>query len=118
MIIAVAADNGMVSKHFGHCAGFELITIENNQVVLENHLKNPGHKKGFLPGYLAEKGVNAIVSGGMGGAAIDLFNNNDIEVFVGVAGSVKDVAQMYLNKTLKSTGTICHDHEHHESCGE
>lgn len=36
------------------------------------------HKPGFLPNFLADRGVEVIISGGMGGRAIDLFNERNI----------------------------------------
>lgn len=41
---------------------------------------NPGHRPGFLPVFLVEKGVKVIISGRMGQGAIDIFNEKGIEV--------------------------------------
>jgi predicted Fe-Mo cluster-binding NifX family protein len=29
--IAVASENGMVTEHFGHCEGFMIFSVENNE---------------------------------------------------------------------------------------
>lgn len=79
-------------------------------------LLNPGHKKGFLPGFLSEKGIDVIISGGMGKSAIDLFNSLNIEVIVGSSGEANDSIDEYLKGNLKSTGSVCHAHLHHEDC--
>ena len=67
MRIAVASENGKVTEHFGHCQGFMLFDTDNNQIVKSETIPNPGHKPGFLPNFLADRGVNVIISGGMGG---------------------------------------------------
>lgn len=49
-------------------------------------IPNPGHRPGFLPIFLHEKGLNVIISGGMGGGAVDIFNEKGIEVITGASG--------------------------------
>jgi len=39
-----------------------------------------------LPNFLADRGVNAIISGGMGGGAVEIFNKKNVEVVVGASG--------------------------------
>ena len=78
---------------------------------------NPGHKPGFLPNYLNDLGVNVIISGGMGGGAVDIFNEKGIEVIVGAQGEAKTAAEQYLQGRLQSTGSICHEHLHHDGEG-
>ena len=63
-------------------------------------------------------GVNVIISGGMGGGAIDIFNEKNIEVIVGASGDAKAAVEAYLNGSLESTGSVCHEHQHHDECGE
>jgi predicted Fe-Mo cluster-binding NifX family protein len=62
-------------------------------------------------------GVNVIISGGMGGNAIALFNERGIEVIVGARGEARTAAEKYLKGELKSTGSVCHEHQHHGECG-
>lgn len=118
MRIAIATDAGMVSRHFGHCEGFTVYDVENDKIAKEEFLANPGHKKGFLPVYLNEHNVNVIISGGMGQGAIDIFNANDIEVITGAMGELKANAEAYVAGKLQSTGSVCHQHEHKDECGE
>ena len=79
-------------------------------------MKNPGHRPGFLPNFLNDIGVNVIISGGMGQGAIDIFNEKGIEVITGALGEAKIAAEEYLKGNLKSTGSICHEHQHHGEC--
>jgi Mrp family chromosome partitioning ATPase/predicted Fe-Mo cluster-binding NifX family protein len=118
MKIAVASENKMVTEHFGHCEGFMIFDTENNKIVKSETIPNPGHKPGFLPNFLNDMGVNVIISGGMGGGAIEIFNDKNIEVIVGARGSAEAAVNSYLKGELKSTGSVCHEHQHHDECGE
>lgn len=118
MKIAVASDSGMVAGHFGHCENFNVFHVENDQVVQHEVVANPGHKPGFLPNFLNDLGVNVIIAGGMGGGAVEIFNEKGIEVVVGVRDSAVNAAELYLKGELASTGSICHEHEHHGECGQ
>ena len=112
MKIAVASEGKTVTEHFGHCEGFSIFEADDGQIVNRVFIPNPGHRPGFLPVFLHEKGVNVIISGGMGGGAIDIFNEKGIEVIVGASGDAETAANEYLKGSLKSTGTVCHQHSH------
>jgi predicted Fe-Mo cluster-binding NifX family protein len=116
--IAVASENEMVTEHFGHCVNFNIFEVEDNQLIKSESIPNPGHKPGFLPNFLNDMGVNVIISGGMGGGAIDIFNEKGIEVILGASGHAKAAVEAYLQGSLKSTGSVCHEHQHHDECGE
>lgn len=118
MKIAVALDGGSVSQHFGHCDGFQVVNTENGEIKSNDFLANPGHKPGFLPKFLAEEGVKVIVSGGMGAAAQTIFNEYGIEVVTGADGEIDEVVNEYIKGSLKSTGSVCEEHQHSGECGE
>lgn len=117
MKIAVASLNGMVTEHFGYCESFSIFETENNVITKNESIPNPGHKPGFLPNFLNDMGVNVIIAGGMGGSAVNIFNEKGIEVITGAKGSSESAANSYLQGALKSTGSICHEHQHHDECG-
>ncbi|HBL35415.1 MAG TPA: dinitrogenase iron-molybdenum cofactor, partial [Firmicutes bacterium] len=50
--------------------------------------------------------------------AIEIFAEKGIETITGVTGDAKAAAEAYLNGTLKSSGSVCHDHEHQGNCGD
>ncbi len=118
MKIAVASEKGLVTEHFGHCEGFMIFDTKNNQIIKSETVANPGHKPGFLPNFLADRGVNVIISGGMGGGAVEIFNERNVEVVVGASGDAKTAVENYLKGELKTTGSVCHEHQHHDECGE
>lgn len=117
MKIAAACEGKIITEHFGHCENFMIFDVENNKVVNAQSIPNPGHKPGFLPNYLNDLGVNVIISGGMGGGAVDIFNEKNIEVITGASGDAKAAAEAYLAGKLKSSGSVCHEHQHKDECG-
>lgn len=117
MKIAVASEGKMVTEHFGHCEAFAIFETTEGKITGMEFVPNPGHRPGFLPVFLYEKGVNVIISGGMGGGAVDIFNEKGIEVITGASGDSEAVVNSYLQGKLKSTGSICHEHQHADECG-
>ncbi|MDN5351164.1 MAG: hypothetical protein PWQ12_80 [Clostridiales bacterium] len=118
MKIAVASEQAQVTQHFGHCMNFNIYEAADDKIIKHESVANPGHRPGFLPQFLGDLGINVIISGGMGGSAVDLFNARGIEVVTGATGSAQAAAESYLKGELESTGSICHEHQHHDSCGE
>lgn len=118
MKIAVASEREMVTEHFGHCENFNIYETEGNKIISSDSVKNPGHRPGFLPNFLNDMGVNVIISGGMGGGAVEIFNDKGIKVITGAKGEARKATEEYLKGNLKSTSSICHEHQHHDECGE
>lgn len=117
MKIAVASEGENVAQHFGHCESFTIYSIDNKQIISRETVASPGHRPGFLPIFLNDKGVNVVIAGGMGAGAIDLFNEKRIEVVTGALGDVEANVISYLQGALKSSGTVCQEHQHHSDCG-
>ena len=117
MKIAVSCKGTQIWAHFGHCENFMVYDVEGDVIGTETSVANPGHKPGFLPNFLADMGVNVIISGGMGGGAVDIFNERGVEVVLGAQGESKNAIKEYVAGRLKSTGSICNHHEHADSCG-
>lgn len=117
MKIAVACEGTMVAGHFGHCENFMLFDTEDGKVIGQESIPNPGHKPGFLPNFLGDRGAKVIISGGMGGGAVEIFNERGIEVILGATGDAKAAVESYLKGELHSTGSICHEHQHADECG-
>jgi len=116
MRIAVASEGTRITGHFGHCNHFLVYAAEEGTILREEAIPNPGHKPGFLPNFLADRGVNAIISGSMGGGALEIFKERGVEVITGASGDAGQAAENYLSGELHSTGSVCHEHEHHDTC--
>ena len=116
MKIAVSCNGNQIWAHFGHCENFMIYEAENGVITSEQSVPNPGHRPGFLPNFLADMGVAVIISGGMGGGAVDIFNERGVEVVLGAQGDAKTAGESYLRGELHSTGSICHEHAHEHEC--
>ena len=122
-MIAVATDDergleGQVAEHFGRCPAYVVVKatgreIQDAQVVPNPHFQT--HQPGQVPRFVRGLGVDAILAGGMGPRAIDLFSQFGIEVATGVTGSVRDVVGAYLRGD--ASGTVPCAHDHPDSCG-
>ena len=108
MILGIAKDGDQVSQHFGHCEGYRLYRIQNGEILEQMDVPNPGHEPGVLPRLLADNGVDVVIAGGMGPKASDLFCQLGMEVYVGVSGSLDDVAQQFIRGELQEGRNICH----------
>ncbi|MDI6892308.1 MAG: NifB/NifX family molybdenum-iron cluster-binding protein [Actinomycetota bacterium] len=106
--IAIAVQGSEVSPHFGRCERYLIIEIEGGEVKRQRVIPNPGHRPGFLPGYLAEMGVEAIIAGGMGPRAKDLFAKQGIEVITGVTGELDEALNRFLAGNLEVGQNTCH----------
>jgi len=110
MKIAVPTSDGLLDAHFGHCKQFAMLEVENNEVAGITLLDAPPHQPGLLPPWLAERGATDIIAGGMGQRAIDLFNEQGVNVFVGAPKlPAAEIVEGFLKKTLSFSANYC-DH--------
>ena len=107
---------GEMAMHFGHCAHFVVAHVHDDQSVERVEVQeNPyaeGHQPGQIPQYIHSLGANVVVSGGMGGKAIDWFRQLGIEVATGAHPTVGATLDAYLNGTVSGVSECDHDHEH------
>ena len=75
MKIAIPVANQLLCMHFGHCEQFAIVDVdaENNKILKTEMLTPPPHEPGLLPKWIAQHGVNLVITGGMGVKAQDLF---------------------------------------------
>ncbi|MBN2755353.1 MAG: NifB/NifX family molybdenum-iron cluster-binding protein [Candidatus Goldbacteria bacterium] len=107
MKYAISTDNGSVSQHFGRCPQFTILDINEGKVTGKKMVSNPGHEPGFLPKFLGGQGVNVMVAGGMGPSAVSLFQPQNIEVILGVSGSIDEVIEEITKGSLKGGDSTC-----------
>ena len=109
-IFAVPTIGEKLCAHFGHCEKFALIETKDQKVMHVEYITPPVHQPGTYPRFLAAKGVNAIIAGGMGVKAQNIFAQHRIEVFMGVGSEDPEtlVAQ-YFNDQLETGENLC-DH--------
>jgi predicted Fe-Mo cluster-binding NifX family protein len=110
MRFAVPMAEGKLALHFGHCGSFALVDAEDGEIVGREDVPAPEHQPGLLPRWLAERGANVIIAGGMGGRALGLFAEQGIEVAVGAPREEpEELVKAYLAGTLKTGDNVC-DH--------
>ncbi len=109
IIVAVPAANvegldAPVDAHFGHCTAYTLVTVENGQVISHSVLPSIPHEQGgcMAPvNYLAENGVQVLLSGGMGLRPLMGFEQVGIQVFHGAdATTVKEAINAFVGGHL------------------
>ena len=105
--IAVPSEGDQFAQHFGRCPEYTIYEVDGEKIVNKKVIENPGHKPGFLPKFLKEKGVDCVIASGMGGRAKNLFDKNGIEVVVGVTGSIDKVVKEYLQGEISGGDNIC-----------
>ena len=105
--VAISTDGDSVAAHFGRCQAYTIVEIADGAIQNRELIPNPGHEPGFLPGYLAQRGVTCIVAGGMGPRAQMLFDRHGIETIVGVSGTIEETVQTFLRGELKGGESLC-----------
>jgi len=98
--------------HFGHCERFALVEVDlaTKKILNREDVDAPPHQPGLLPPWLAERGANMIIAGGMGQRAQDLFVEQGIQVIVGAPAETPErLVSDHLAGTLQAGENVC-DH--------
>ena len=116
--IAIPMADGKLCPHFGHCQYFVVATIENSQITDIQEQIPPTHEPGVYPAWVASFGVTDVIAGGMGQKAIDLFNQQNINAFVGAPlKGAKEIIEDFLADKLRLDANYCnHDNKHESNC--
>jgi predicted Fe-Mo cluster-binding NifX family protein len=108
--IAIPVIEGTLCKHFGHCQEFHVFTIENSEIREQTALTPPPHAPGVIPDWISKNGVTDVIVGGIGQRAIDIFNNKNVNVYVGAPSKKSEaIIKDFLNGTLETQANMC-DH--------
>lgn len=112
MKIAIPVVDQQLCLHFGHCAQFAMVEVDDQEktITSTHYLEPPAHEPGVLPKWLHEQGVNVILAGGMGSRAQQLFEQNGIHVVVGCSPATPEtLVEAYLSGELQPGDNTC-DH--------
>lgn len=115
-----------VSEHFGHCAAFTVVSIDNGTIGDVWVLHAPDHASGgcLTPvDMLARAGVTAIAADGMGRRPLLAFLDAGIPLYLATGfRSVGDVVTAFGQRRLATFATdgCCgrHDHDHEDEHGD
>ncbi len=125
MKIAVTYENGQVFQHFGHTEEFKVYDVEDGRVVSSKIIGSDGSGHEALAGLLADRAIDVLICGGIGGGAQAALAEQGIELCAGASGSADEAVEAYLRGELVNTGANCdhhHDdghscHDHEDGCG-
>ena len=122
MKIAVTYENGNVFQHFGHTQAFKIYETDGKQILRSEVVSTDGQGHGALSNFLAERGIDVLLCGGIGGGAQMALKDAGIQLYGGVSGNADDQVRAFLDGALSYNANVhCdhHDHEHHgaHTCG-
>ena len=94
-----------VSDIFGRCLYFIIAEVKDNKIekveAIKNEKTNQVSGAGISTAQLmAEKDVNAVITGNVGPRALDVLKQFSIEIYFG-KGAVKEVLQEFIDGKLK-----------------
>ena len=121
MKIAVpVTSNNQVDDHFGHCESYVVFNISPNGDIVDMQtipsVQGCGCKSNIAD-TLSSDGVSVMLTGGIGGGAINVLKLAGIEVIKGCSGNAAELVKLYISGVLKDSGEICHTHESHQTYG-
>ena len=109
-----------VGQHFGRVTHYTIVDLDTNDV---NVIPNTSHHMGGTvepPELLKKEGVGVMLCSGLGRRAINLFEQMDIDVYIGASGKVRDAITAFkqgnLQQATMSDGCQQHTfggHHHH-----
>ncbi|MCD6108992.1 MAG: NifB/NifX family molybdenum-iron cluster-binding protein [Thermoplasmata archaeon] len=99
-------NNGLESKismHFGRSPYYAFIDVEDNEIKNVEVLPVPfsDHGPGDLPNFVKQNKGEIVIAYGMGGRAVDFFNQLGIRVITGVRGKVREAVEAFLKNKLE-----------------
>lgn len=120
--------DSQVAHHFGRCPYFALVDLDGQEVESCEVIENPfyaAHQPGQVPGFIKEQDADVMLSGGMGGRALQFFSNFGIEAATGAQGTVQKALEDYLGGDLRGAAPCResvehghgHDHDHDHDHG-
>jgi len=120
MKIAVSTEtnNGLesiIAHHFGRCPFFALVDVEGTNVKAVEVVENPyygAHQPGQVPDFIHQQKADVMLSGGMGGRAIQFFEQFGIQTATGATGTVQSALEGYLDGELTGAAPCKESVEH------
>ena len=117
MKLAVTYENGQVFQHFGHTENFKIYTVEDGKIVSAEVVNTNGQGHGALGGFLRERGVEALICGGIGGGARTALANAGITLYPGVTGDADAAVEALLAGNLSyDPDSMCSHHGAGHTC--
>lgn len=106
IIVSSDTDRGLessVSHHFGRCPYFSVVDVAEGSITSVQVVENPyfqSHAPGQVPSFINKLEADAMVAGGMGRRAIDMFQGFGIACSTGAFGTVRNAVECFLAHSL------------------
>lgn len=112
--VAIPVQDGLLCAHFGHCEQFYFAEIQNGKIVKEEAITPPEHQPGVYPAWVKQQGASAVIAGGIGAKAKELFAKEQISIYAGTGtDNPKELIEAFINGQLSILEGSCnHDHGH------
>ncbi len=118
MKIAVTYDSGEVFQHFGHTETFKIYAVQDGRIISSELFGSEGSGHEALATLLAEKKIDVLICGGIGGGAQAALEACGIELCAGASGNADEAVEAYLRGELINTGANCDHHDEEHDCSE
>jgi predicted Fe-Mo cluster-binding NifX family protein len=108
-------ENSIISDHFGRSPYFAVIEISDGNFEIIDKVKNVSEHfggRGRAAPLILNQKPDILIVKGMGPRALQIFNDNGIEVFSTKASKVKDIIENYLDNKLTNLTEPCEDSKH------
>jgi predicted Fe-Mo cluster-binding NifX family protein len=120
MRIAISAEtndrlDSRVAQHFGRCPYFAIVDVEGQEIQSIKVVENPfftGHQVGQVPTFIHGQQANIMLAGGMGGRAIQYFEQYGIGIATGAGGSVRETLTNYFAGNLREAAPCAESIKH------
>lgn len=120
MKIAIPTRESAVDHHFGHCAFYTIVDVDDNKhIVSTTTLASPEGCgcKSNIACEMQQMGITLMLAGNIGQGAVDKLGSCGIDVIKGCGGDVMQLVKDYLAGKVLDNPQICdhHDCNHHDN---
>jgi len=114
MKIAVPVkENHDIDNHFGHCAFYQIFTVNEQKVIVSaERMDSPvgcGCKSNIAEVF-EQMGVQVMLAGGIGNSAINKISAHHINVVRNCEGNATELVKRYLAGEVTDGGNSCSTH--------
>ena len=116
--IAIPYSEGLVFPHFGKATQFKIYVIADDRVTQSAVVETEGVGHEALGLWLVQRGVDAVICGGIGLGAQGALAAAGIALLAGVEGAADEAVRKLLAGELESSSSAtCDHHGHAGGCG-
>jgi predicted Fe-Mo cluster-binding NifX family protein len=124
VVVSSDTDRGLdssVSHHFGRCPFFSIVDVSDGGIEDVQVVDNPffqSHAPGQVPAFIRKLNADAMIAGGMGRRAIDMFREYGIGCSTGAFGTVRSAVENFIEGGLRQAAPCRESIEHSRNASE